>query len=77
MHSVTGTTRLYGLVGDPLRTAKSPQLLNQLFASQGVDAVCVPLIVPAGDLVSFVRGARVMRNLSGVLVTMPHKQRMQ
>jgi shikimate dehydrogenase len=76
MHSVTGTTRLYGLVGDPLRTAKSPQLLNQLFASQGVDAVCVPLIVPAGDLVSFVRGARVMRNLSGVLVTMPHKQRM-
>ncbi|MDP3798336.1 MAG: shikimate dehydrogenase [Polaromonas sp.] len=76
MHSVTGSTRLYGLVGDPLRTAKSPQLLNQMFASQGVDAVCVPLIVPAADLASFVRGARVMRNLSGLLVTMPHKQRM-
>ena len=76
MHSVTGSTRLYGLVGDPLRTAKSPQLLNQLFASQGVDAVCVPLMVPAGDLALFVGGARILRNLSGLLVTMPHKQRM-
>jgi shikimate dehydrogenase len=74
MHSVTGTTRLYGLVGDPLTSAKSPQLLNQLFISQGVNAICVPFNVPAGDLALFVSGARAMRNLSGLLVTMPHKQ---
>jgi shikimate dehydrogenase len=73
---ITGTTRLYGLVGDPLKAAKSPQLLNQLFNDLRVDAVCVPFLVKADDLAAFVAGARTMGNLSGVLVTMPHKQRM-
>ena len=79
MHPAThikGTTRLYGLVGDPLTTAKSPELLNRLFIEQRADAVCVPFQVEADDLSAFVTGARAMRNLSGVLVTMPHKQRM-
>jgi shikimate dehydrogenase len=73
---IAGTTRLYGLVGDPLTTAKSPQLLNRLFTEQGVNAVCVPFHVKADDLPAFVAGARATRNLSGILVTMPHKQRM-
>jgi shikimate dehydrogenase len=73
---IAGTTRLYGLVGDPLTTAKSPQLFNGLFGEQSVDAVCVPFVVKADDLAAFVAGARTMRNLSGLLVTMPHKQRM-
>src|SRR5437868_8495914 len=73
---IKGTTRLYGLVGDPLTTAKSPELLNRLFVEQRADAVCVPFQVEAEDLTAFVTGARAMRNLSGVLVTMPHKQRM-
>ena len=73
---ITGTTRLYGLVGDPLTTAKSPELWNRLFIEQRADAVCVPFRVEADDLSAFVTGARAMRNLSAVLVTMPHKQRM-
>ena len=76
MPHVTGTTRLYGLVGDPLTTAKSPELLNRLFIEQRADAVCVPFAVKDDDLPAFVTGARVLGNLSGVLVTMPHKQRM-
>ena len=73
---ITGKTRLYGLVGDPLAKAKSPELLNRLFIEQGVDAVCVPFEVKADDLSAFVTGARAIRTLSGVLVTMPHKQQM-
>ena len=73
---ITGTTRLYGLVGDPLTTAKSPELLNRLFIEQRANAVCVPFRVEADDLSAFVTGARAVGNLSGVLVTMPHKQRM-
>lgn len=73
---ITGKTRLYGLVGDPLTSAKSPQLLNRLFAEQRVDAACIPFCVKAENLSAFVSGARVMGNLSGMLVTMPHKQRM-
>jgi len=63
-------------VGDPLTTAKSPELLNRLFIEQRTDAVCIPFQVEADDLSAFVTGARAMRNLSAVLVTMPHKQRM-
>lgn len=73
---ISGTTRLYGLVGDPLSAAKSPQLLNRLFIEQRVDAICVPFWVKADNLSAFVSGARAMGNLSGMLVTMPHKQRM-
>ena len=79
MHPAThiiGTTRLYGLVGDPLTTAKSPELLNRLFSEQRADAACVPFRVKADDLSAFVTGARAIGNLAGVLVTMPHKQRM-
>jgi len=79
VHPVThvkGTTRLYGLVGDPLTTAKSPELLNRLFIEHRADAVCIPFQVEADDLSAFVTGARAMRNLSALLVTMPHKQRM-
>ena len=72
---IKGTTRLYGLVGDPVDKAKSPELLNRLFCEQRADAVCVPLRVKADDLAAFVTGARAVRNFSGLLVTMPHKQR--
>src|SRR5437764_9311781 len=73
---IAGTTRLYGLVGDPLTTAKSPELLNRLFIEQRANAVCVPFRIKADDLSAFVTGARAVGNLSGMLVTMPHKQRM-
>lgn len=73
---ITGTTRIYGLIGDPLKNAKSPMLLNKLFAEAQADAVCIPLEIGAGDLAEFVRGVRAVRNLAGLLVTMPHKQSM-
>jgi shikimate dehydrogenase len=63
-------------MGDPLTTAKSPELLNRLFMEQGADAVCVPLEVKGSDLSAFVKGARAVGNLSGLLVTMPHNQRL-
>src|SRR4029434_5057820 len=59
-----------------LTMAKSPELLNRLFIEQRADAVCVPFQVEADGLLAFVTGARVMKNLAGVLVTMPHKQQM-
>src|SRR5690242_11757978 len=72
---ISGTTRLYGLVGDPLTTAKSPALFNGVFEKAGIDAVCIPFAVKSDELTAFVTGARAIQNLSGLLVTMPHKQR--
>src|SRR5947199_10610846 len=74
--AASGTTRLYGLIGDPLHAARSPQLFNELFAEHRLDAVCIPLNVKAGDLRQFVTGARTLRNLAALLVTTPHKAAM-
>src|SRR5438477_10811250 len=72
---ITGTTRLYGLVGDPLTTAKSPESLKRLCIEQCGDAVCVPFRVKADDLSACLTAARAMATLSVVLVTMPQEQR--
>jgi len=76
MPQITGTTQLFGLMGDPLTTARSPELLNRLFMEQGVNAACIPLWVKGEDLPTFISGIRAVGNLAGLLVTMPHKQSM-
>jgi shikimate dehydrogenase len=73
---ISGTTKIYGLVGDPLDEARSPVMMNNFFASQRLDAVCVPMNVPFGALSNFVTGVRTLKNLAGLLITMPHKTRM-
>jgi shikimate dehydrogenase len=73
---VTGRTRVLVLVGDPIHAAKSPQLFNPLFATQGRDAICIPMQIPSDGFDAFVAGMRRVANLDGLLVTMPHKIRM-
>ncbi|UVH51721.1 shikimate dehydrogenase [Pseudomonas sp. CBSPBW29] len=77
MHpGITDSTRIYGLIGAPLKSAKSPVLLNRLFAEAQANAVCIPLEVGQGHLADFVKGIRAVSNIAGLLVTMPHKQTM-
>jgi shikimate dehydrogenase len=73
---ISGTTKIYGLVGDPLDEARSPVMMNNFFVRQQLDAVCVPMNVPLGGLSKFVAGIRTLKNLAGLLVTMPHKTEM-
>ncbi|MFF9086060.1 shikimate dehydrogenase family protein [Streptomyces sp. NPDC014991] len=70
---VTGNTRLYAVLGDPVGQVQSPGLLNPLFARLGIDAVLVPVHVHPGDLESVVRGLQRVGNLDGLFVTVPHK----
>ena len=39
---INGTTRLYGLLADPVDHLRAPGALNDLCERRGVDAVCVP-----------------------------------
>ncbi|MEW2306295.1 shikimate dehydrogenase [Streptomyces sp. NPDC006655] len=70
---ISGTTRLYAVVGDPVEQVQSPRLLNPLFAEQGVDAVLVPVKVHPGDLERVIHGLQRIGNLDGIFVTVPHK----
>ncbi|RYF31877.1 MAG: shikimate dehydrogenase [Comamonadaceae bacterium] len=73
--NLDGETRLYGIVGDPISAVRSPEVFNAMFEQSGVNAIFVPIHVAADDLVAAWSGLKSIRNLSGLVVTMPHKGR--
>ncbi len=70
---VTGTTRIWGILADPIHHVQTPQALNALMGERGIDGIMVPMHVGADGLPAFVAGLRRMRNLEGFIVTVPHK----
>lgn len=72
--AISGATRLYVLLGDPLDKARSPEYYNAVFAARGIDAVLVPMAVAPAGFDALLRSLKTVRNLDGLIVTMPHKQ---
>ncbi|MFI6875894.1 shikimate dehydrogenase family protein [Streptomyces sp. NPDC050400] len=70
---ITGTTRLYAVLGDPVAQVKAPTLMNPVLTELGIDAVVVPVHARPQDLEQVVRGLQGMQNLDGMFVTVPHK----
>ena len=42
MKEISGNTRLFGILADPIYHVKTPQRMNEHFARIGFDGVCVP-----------------------------------
>ncbi|MFN8600326.1 MAG: shikimate dehydrogenase [Candidatus Binatia bacterium] len=76
MTTITGRTRLLGLIADPLVEARSPSLANAALARRGraSEFVLLPLQVAAGDLATVVTGLRRVGTFAGTIVSMPHKE---
>ncbi|WP_137126016.1 shikimate dehydrogenase [Roseomonas sp. HF4] len=72
--TITGATRLFGILGDPVAVVRSPAWWNALFARAGRDAVFLPFQVSAADLPRAWAGLTAIGNLDGLVLTMPHKQ---
>lgn len=70
---ITGTTRIFAILADPIHHVKTPQGINRLFDASAFDGVMVPVHVGPGDLATVVQGLRRMNNLGGFVVTVPHK----
>ena len=75
--SIDPSTRVYGLIGDPIAHSMSPFLFNRWFAEAGINAVYLPMRVGAGDdgLARFLDGCveRPWLDIGGFSVTIPHK----
>jgi shikimate dehydrogenase len=69
---ITGTTKLAGVIGDPVRHSRSPAIHNAAYNAAGLDWVFVALPVPAGHGADAVRAMPVL-GIAGLSVTMPHK----
>jgi shikimate dehydrogenase len=73
MNEITGATKLFGILADPIHHVKTPQRMNEHFAKIGYDGVLVPFHVHPENLAAMVAALRHMENLGGLIVTVPHK----
>jgi len=71
--TVTSTTKVAAVIGDPIRHSRSPAIHNAAFAAVGLDWVFVAFEVPHGSGRDAVRAVHTL-DLGGMSVTMPHKQ---
>lgn len=73
---ISGTTRVFLILGDPVAQVRAPELFNHLFQRHGIDAVLVPAHVAAADFDAFARQALKARNIDGLWLAIPHKTAM-
>lgn len=74
--TITGTTRVFLIVGDPVAQVRAPEVFNPLFRRHGADAVLVPAHVAPADFGRFVRQVVAARNIDGLWLAIPHKTAM-
>jgi shikimate dehydrogenase len=73
LQGYSGATQVVFIAGDPIAQVKSPAGVTELMRARGADALCVPAHVKPADLSTFLQLAERMPNVSGILITVPHK----
>jgi len=69
---ISGTTRIYGIIGYPVKHSFSPRMHNAAFSALKMDARYLAFPVKPEQIQQGLEGIRVL-NISGVNVTVPHK----
>jgi shikimate dehydrogenase len=72
MNSITGKTKVCGIIGDPIEHSMSPVMHNAAFEALGLDYAYLPFRVRREELPEAIAGIRAL-NLVGLNVTLPHK----
>lgn len=71
---ITGKTKIFFMIADPIDHVRTPEVLNPLFSARGLDAVMVPLHFTSE---TFAEGWAMMRgisNLGGLVISVPLKE---
>ncbi len=69
--NISGTTRVHGIMGNPVSHSLSPAMHNAAFAATGENGVYVPF--PVEDVAGAMVGFKAL-GVRGISVTIPHKQ---
>jgi len=69
---ISGTTKICGVIGDPIEHTMSPVMHNAAFKKLGLDYIYIPFRVREEELGKAVDGIRAL-NIRGLNVTIPHK----
>lgn len=73
---ITGRTRLYAIIGDPIEQVKSPEILNPIMQAAGKAGILIPVHITPPQLETAIAGLMAIGNLDGIVITVPHKMRM-
>ena len=73
MQSITGKTKLLGIIGDPVEHSLSPLMHNAAIANLEVDYIYVPFPVKEENLTKAIAGFSAV-DIRGFSITIPHKQ---
>lgn len=75
--TITGTTKVVCIFGDPVSHSLSPAMHNAAFEALGLNMAYVPFHVPADPPGGLKRAVSAIRALSihGLNITIPHKER--
>jgi shikimate dehydrogenase len=75
LEGIDGATQVYGIIGDPIGSVRSPEVFNAMFSHENINAVFIPIHVSPDDLIQAWKGLTSIKNLAGIVITMPHKSR--
>jgi shikimate dehydrogenase len=73
MLTITGKTKLLGIIGDPVEHSLSPVMQNAAITELNLDYIYIPFFVQLANLKKALEGFGAI-NLVGFNVTIPHKQ---
>ncbi|WP_013325219.1 shikimate dehydrogenase [Gloeothece verrucosa] len=73
MPPITGTTKLLGVIGDPIEHSLSPVMHNAAITQLGADFVYVPFLIKPENLKTALAGFEAI-GVVGFSITIPHKQ---
>lgn len=71
--TLSGATRLYVIIGDPIAQVRAPAGVTAAFSERGHDGILVPVQVATADVPDFLSVATRLKNLDGIVATIPHK----
>lgn len=71
--TLTGETKIYPVIGDPIAQVRSPRYLTDIMAARSLNSIVPPAHVAPEAVPQFMAAASIIQNLGGVVVTLPHK----
>jgi shikimate dehydrogenase len=73
MIDISGTTRIFPVIGWPVEQVKAPALFNAYFARHEIDARVIPMKIAPDSYIAAVRMLMSIENVGGIFVSIPHK----
>jgi shikimate dehydrogenase len=71
---ISGETRIFAIVGHPIEQVRSPEMVTAELTNRGRNAILIPLDVLPEEFESCVSQLMRVRNLDGLIFTIPFKQ---